>query len=63
MLYVDGMGWLSQVIGLLRAPLVLTKKNNELQVWNTVEVEQMIHDNSSGFGWMKGIVADESGGM
>ena len=32
-------------------------------MWNTVEVEEMIADNSSGFGHMNGLVADEAGGI
>ena len=32
-------------------------------MWNTFEVEEMIADNSSGFGYMNGLVADEAGGI
>ena len=32
-------------------------------MWNTFEVEEMIADNSSGFGHMNGLVADEAGGI
>ena len=31
------------------------------QVWNTVEVDAMIADNSSGYGRMNGLVADKAG--
>ena len=34
-----------------------------VQVWNTVEVDAMIADNSSGFGRMSGLVADKAGCM
>ena len=30
-------------------------------MWNTVEVERMIQDNSSGFGRMNGLIADKTG--
>ena len=38
-----------------------TANKNWVQVWNTVEVDAMIADNSSGFGRMSGLVADKAG--